>query len=114
MEIELKIGKLYDCSVDCDNGIEDNHSIIPLAKKSNDKDKSQFVMIDAKRLYKQNPSFVKEIIKMSFEEIMNDGIQGPYPNECDSMTTLYSLHNDGTLFDNHENMLFGFVETDVI
>ena len=69
-EIDIKHGILYDCSID-HNGIIEDTSIIPLAKEL--KSNRQFVMTDACRLYEQHPEYVKKIITMSFDDIMNDG-----------------------------------------
>ncbi len=73
---KLEHGKLYDCKVEHEKGVEDM-SIIPLAFE---KGKNlQFVMTDARRLFNENPSFVREIIKMDYEYICNDGIRSDYP-----------------------------------
>ena len=110
-EIELKHGKLYDCSIDC-NGKLEKSSIIPLAKDK--KSERMFVMTDARNLYKQNPNYVKEIIQMTFEYIWNDGIRSDYPFEYEALTLICTPEQDGSLLSFSEDHILGFVETDVI
>ena len=110
-EIELKLGKLYDCSIEC-NGKIIPHSIIPLAK--DDKSKEQYILFEARKLFNQNPKYIKDIIDMSFNYIMNDGIRSNYPFEYYSMATVCSQSRDGSLLDNNGNHIFGFEETNIL
>lgn len=110
-EIELKHGKLYDCSVEI-NGIIEQISIIPLAKDL--KSKNQFIMIDARKLHRENPQFVKEIIDMTYDYIMNDGIRSDYPSDYSALTIICTQDADGRLVDNEDNHIFRFVETNIL
>jgi ribosomal protein L37AE/L43A len=101
----LEQGKLYDCKVETDRGIE-IISIIPLAFE-NGKNR-QFVIIDARKLFAANPMFVREIVEMDFEYIMNDGIQSNYPLDSEVQTVLCATKSDGTLIDNRESIFFDF------
>ena len=108
---KLKQGKLYDCKVNHEKGIEEI-AIIPICFK---KGKNvQFVIIDARRLLKENPDFVHEIIDMDFEYIYDDGILADYPSEYDALTILCATDDDGTFIDNMGMVLYDFVETNEI
>jgi hypothetical protein len=108
---QLKHGKLYNCKVEHEKGIEEL-SIIPLAfEKGKNR---QFVMIDARRLYNQNPKLVQQIIKMDFDYIMYDGIEDDFPNDYSGLTILCTTQNDGTMLDHNESVWFDFIETDEI
>ena len=107
----LKRGKIYDCKVEHERGIE-NISIIPLAfeKAKN----CQFVMIDARKLFTKNPRFFKKIIQMDFRSIMNDGTCSYYPSDYDPITILCTTKNDGTLLESDGSIYFDFKESNEI
>lgn len=108
---KLEHGKLYDCKVEHERGIEEM-SIIPLAFK-NDKN-LQFVMTDARRLFRENPSFVREIIKMDYDYIYNDGIRTDYPFYYEALTIRCVTQNDGTILDYSDSVFLDFKRTDEI
>jgi len=108
---KLKHGKLYDCTIESDHGIEDM-SIIPLAFEETKN--RQFVMIDARRLFNNNRSLVFEIIKMDFETIMNDGIQSEFPHDYESLTIVCTTQEDGTFLDYLKCVYSDFIETSEI
>jgi hypothetical protein len=107
----LEHGKLYDCLVDCKGTIEQK-SIIPLAKDPNSS--RRFVMTDARRLFSENPGYVREIIEMDFEYIMNDGIREDYPFDYEALTVVCKPLEDGTFIEHGEGHFYGFVKTDII
>lgn len=108
---KLEHGKLYNCKVEHSRGIEDI-SIIPLAFEEGKN--RQFVMVDARNLFKKNPDYVRDIIKMDFDYIMNDGIRSDYPSEYESCTILCVTQGDGTLLDFGDAVLFDFRITNEI
>ena len=65
-------------------------------------------MIDAKKLIETNSQFVKEIIAMDYEYIMNDGIQADYPFDFSALTILCTTIDSERLMDYDENVLFDF------
>jgi hypothetical protein len=103
----LTHGKLYDCKLETDRGIE-TMSIMPLAFEEGRN--RQFVMIDAIRLFTKNPDIVRQIIKMDFNYIWNDGILCDYPSEYEALTILCATNNDETLVDNIGAVFFDFRE----
>ena len=108
---KLKHGKLYQCTVEYEKGIEEIY-IIPLAKQ---KDRNcQFFMADAKRLFQENPKYIYEIIKMDFNYIWNDGILSNYPSDYNTMTNIFTTQKDHTLLDCQGMVYSDFIETDVI
>ena len=107
---KLEHGKLYDCIVETKEGIE-NISIIPLAFKKGKN--QQFIMTDARRLFKKNPSFVHEIIKMGFDYIRNDGISD-YPHEYDGSKAICATQKDGSLLDSLGMRYYDFKKTNEI
>lgn len=108
---KLEQGKLYDCKVHHEKGIEEI-TIIPLSFKIGKN--VTFVIIDARRLLKENPNFVHEIINMDFEYIYDDGIKADYPSEYDALTILCATDDDGTFIDNDGIILYDFVKTSEI
>ena len=104
----LKHGKFYECKVEHSKGIE-AITIIPLVFEKNKN--RQFVMADARKLFKENPKHVYEIIKMDFNYIMNDGIISDYPFEFEALTILCATRNDKTLLDYSGMTYFDFKET---
>ena len=110
-EIDLKDGILYNCSIET-KGIFEDSSIIPLAKDT--KTDRQFYLIFASKFIKYYPEHVKEIMKMTFIEILNDGVKNlyPYNQELDSLTVIFRKENDGSLVDK-DSHIFGFVESDI-
>lgn len=108
---KLEHGKLYDCKVQHEKGIEDM-SIVPLAFK---KGKNlQFVMTDARRLFNENPQFVQEIINMDYDYIYNDGIRADYPFDYEALTITCATQEDGTIIDYSDSIFFDFKKTDVV
>lgn len=107
---KLEHGKLYDCIIEHCGGIEFD-SIIPLAfEKGKNR---QFVMHNARNLFKKNPDYIRDIIKMDFDYIMNDGIRRNYPSEYDC-TIIWITQSDGTLLDFGDAILFDFRITNEI
>lgn len=102
---KLEHGILYDCKVEYKNEIEDI-SIIPLAFENGKN--VQFVMNDARRLFKENPHYVREIINMDFNYISNDGIKADYPFDYDALTIACATQDDGTLIDYGGSIFFDF------
>jgi|GEM_PF-3448447 len=96
-QIQLKIGKLYDCgfSVDSEtNQYSGKMSFIPL---SFDLDNSQlFVLIWAKELYEKYPDAIKNSIKMSYNEIWNSGLKDKYP-DIEEFAFVCTLQENGSL-----------------
>jgi hypothetical protein len=105
---KLRRGKLYDCIVAIE-GTEEKTSIVPLAFKKGAN--VQFVMLDARRLFRDNPKFVHDIIKMSYDTIRCDGIKGSYPFDYDALTITCATQQDGTLVDYSDAEYFDFKET---
>lgn len=110
-EIDLKEEMLYNCSIET-KGIFEESSIIPLAKDT--KSDRQFYLIFARKFIKQYPEHVKDIMKMTFIEIWNDGVKNlyPYDHELDALTVILRKEHDGSLVDN-DSHIFGFVATDI-
>lgn len=107
----LEHGKIYDCEISHEKGIEKS-SVIPLAFK---KDSNlQFVMTNARTLFNKNPLFVKEIIKMEYDYIYNDGIRADYPSEYETLTVNCVTQDDGTILDYNEFIFFNFSKTDIL
>ncbi|QGW28901.1 hypothetical protein [Phnomibacter ginsenosidimutans] len=108
---KLEHGKLYDCKVEHENGIEET-SIIPLAFQ---KGKNlQFILTDARRLFTNNPTYVREIINMDYSYISNDGIRADYPFEYEALTIVCSTKNDKTIICYSGSVYFDFKRTDEI
>lgn len=107
----LEHGKLYDCKVEHEKGVEDA-SIIPLAFK-NDKN-LQFIMIDARRLFNANPNFIHEIINMDFEYIYDDGVRVDYPFDYYASITACATQKDGTLIAYRDVIYFDFKKMAII
>lgn len=106
---KLEHGKLYDCKVEHDRGIE-SISIIPLAfEKGRNR---QFVMIDARNLFAQNPDYVYNIIEMGFDYIMDDGIRADYPSGFEPV--LCATQGDGTIIEYGNAVFFDFRITDEV
>ena len=108
---KLEHGKLYECKVKHEKGIEDM-SIIPLAFKKGQN--LQFVMTDARRLFKENPRFVREIIKMDYDYIYNDGIRADYPFNYEALTVTCATQEDETIIDYSDSVFFDFKRTDEV
>ena len=108
---KLEHGKLYDCKVKHERGIE-VASIIPLAFKNNKN--IQFIMIEARKLFTANPQFVREIILMDYEYIYNDGIKADYPSDYGNLTTLCATQEDETLIGNFDIIYYDFIKTTII
>jgi len=94
--VNLEHGKLYDCIIDFIGEFEKD-SIIPLARDPNSF--KRFVMMDARRLFAENPKFIEEIAEMTFDEIMNEGISDHYPFNYEASTIILRPLSDGTLVD---------------
>jgi hypothetical protein len=107
----LDQGKLYDCKVRHEKGIEES-TIIPLAFKEGRN--LQFIMVDARKLYQQNPRFVREIIAMDYEYILYDGVRADYPDNYSAMTFECATRDDGVLVDSLNMEYFDFRKTDEI
>jgi hypothetical protein len=108
---KLEHGKLYDCKVEHEKGIE-NISVIPLAFK---KGKNlQFIMTDARRLFKENPNFVQEIIQMGYEYIYEDGIKADYPFDYSALTIICATRKDGSIVAYSDMVFFDFKRTDEV
>lgn len=132
MQTALKVGVLYDCRVKFPHGSDiqriasllkdpskidiqtgsEAGSIIPLVKDPNSN--RQFIMTDARRLFAEDPSFVKEIFKMSFDDIMNDGLEREEPSDFPALVVLCTPEHDGSLRDYGNFLLYDFIETDVV
>ncbi|MHA4811522.1 hypothetical protein ACX0G9_25730 [Flavitalea flava] len=105
---ELIKGKLYDCQVEHQHGIDDA-SIIPLAFE---KGKNRlYVMTDARRLLGINSTFVYKIINMDFDYMWQDGIHSDCTFDYSVLTIPCATHQDGTLIDFSELQYFDFVLT---
>jgi hypothetical protein len=102
---KLKHGVIYKCQIWTEGTYEDMH-IIPLAFENGRN--RQFVMIDAKRLYKEDPQFVKEIINMDFNYIWNDGLEREKPSDFTALTILCTTQRDGTMLDYSDSQFIGF------
>jgi hypothetical protein len=106
----LNPGKIYSCKVSHKEGIEDTF-IIPLAFDVNRN--RQFILTDAKRLFKLNSGHVKKIMKMDFNYIWNDGIMD-YPFDYNAMTIICTTQSDQSLLDGSGMIYFNFQETDLL
>ena len=108
---KLEHGKLYECKVKHKKGIEDL-SIIPLAFKPGEN--LQFILINARRLSKTNPQYVREIIQMDYDYIYNDGVKADYPDDYDAMISICATREDRTLLDIEGFEYFDFKITDEV
>ncbi|MFZ4523121.1 MAG: hypothetical protein ACOYNC_15530 [Bacteroidales bacterium] len=107
----LKHGKIYTCKVESRFGLEDM-TIMPLAfAKGKNK---QFIMSDASRLFKKDPEFVREIILMDYEYIMNDGLEREVADDFTALTNVFATQEDQTFVGYDGEILFDFEETDLI
>jgi hypothetical protein len=106
---ELKHGKAYDCTMDGNLGIEKS-IIVPLAMDA--KMKQQFIIIEADKLQKSNPDFLRRLIAMSFQEIVDEDIDGGDDRHSSSHVMKFTLDEHGSLYyEDYDCYLDGFVET---
>ena len=107
---ELKHGKLYDCTMDGDDGIKKT-SIVPLAADA--KTNQRYIIIDAKSLQKANPDFLRRLLAMSFHEIVDEDIDGGPDRQWRSFVWRFTLDEHGSLYYEHYDCyLTDFAETD--
>lgn len=99
----LEHGKLYDCLMAFTDALEKD-SIIPLARDPNSF--KRFVMMDARSLFTENPEYIEEIAKMTFNEILNEGISDQYPFHYDTNTIILRPFSDGTLAEDKVRIKF--------
>jgi hypothetical protein len=110
-EVALQHGKLYDCASYCDGTVEEQ-SIIPLAVDT--KGNRRWLLLDARRLFVLNPSRVRHLINMTFEDLSNSDFSSNYDLNWSAMLFVCTIMADGSLEDYAGNDLFAFTETDVI
>jgi hypothetical protein len=107
---ELQHGKLYDCTMDGDRGIEKT-TIIPLAADA--KTNRRHIIIDAKSLQKANPDLLRRLLAMSFQEIVDEDIDGGPDRKWRSFVWKSTLEEQGSLYyKDYDCYLADFVETD--
>jgi hypothetical protein len=56
-------------------------------------------MMDARRLFTENPKFIEKIAEITFDEILNEGISFKYPFNCEASTIILRPLTYGTLVD---------------
>ena len=107
---ELKHGKLYDCTMDGDDGIKKT-SIVPLAADA--KTNQRYIIIDAKSLQKANPDLFRRLLAMSFHEIVDEDLDGGPDRQWRSFVWRYASDEHGSLYyEDHDCYLADFVEID--
>lgn len=109
--IELRHGKLYDCTIDGDLG-PDNCSFVQLAidPKSN----RRFMLLGAKHLFAENFGYVQKLINMSFDELDSEDFDGNPDSIMGLQVWEFILDGDGILKSEvYDCYLDDFVETDV-
>jgi hypothetical protein len=102
-------GKLYDCKLETDLGIE-AMSIIPLSFENGRN--RQFVLIQGRKLLTSYPELVKSIINMDFTCLYDDGKSNEDLYETNVITALCSTQDDGTLLEEDGAIFFNFKEVD--
>ena len=108
---ELQHGKAYACTMDGDDGAE-NTCIVPLAADS--KTNRRYIIIEAKQLRRENPDFFRRLLKMSFDEIVDEDIDGGPDRKWSSFVWRFTLDEHGDLYyEDYDLYLGDFVETDM-
>jgi hypothetical protein len=107
---ELQHGKAYDCTMDGNKGIEKT-CIVPLATDA--KTNQRYIIIEAKKLRKENPDFLRRLLAMSFQEIVDEDIDGGDDRHSSSHIMKFTLDEHGSLYYEDFDLYLGdFVETD--
>ncbi len=110
-EIKPKQGSLYHCLIES-KGVRRKSTIIPLAK--NRITKRQFVLLNAKNIYKEYPEAVKELTNKSFFEIMTSGAENMDFFDFSECILLFLCQEDGSLLDYDGQRISNFVYVDVV
>jgi hypothetical protein len=110
--IELKHGRLYDCTIDGDLGPEDC-SFVQLAIDVTSH--RRFMLLGPKHLFSKNLGFVRKLIKMSFNELDSEDFDGDPDGIPGLQVWEFVLDDNGLLqAKSYDCYLDGFTETDVI
>lgn len=108
---ELQHGKPYSCTLDGQRGVEKS-IIIPLAIDA--KRERQFIAIEADKLKKRNPDFLRRLIAMTFQEIVDEDIDGGDDRDSSSYIMRFTL-GDGSLYcEDYDLYLGDFIEVDAV
>jgi len=105
---QLEHGKLYECDVELGGGKFDKTTFIPLAFHEGRNE--QFILTDARKLLKQYPQIVNEIINMRFLDIWNDGL-ADYPSEFKTMAAVFATQREGTGLDDSGVHYYEIIKT---
>ncbi len=107
---ELKHGKVYDCTMDGNLGVEKT-SIVPLATDA--QTNQRFIIIGAKKLQDANPDFFRRLIAMSFHEIVDEDLDGGPDRHWSAFVWKFTLDEHGFLYyEDYDCYLDDFVEED--
>ncbi|HXI72385.1 MAG TPA: DUF6697 family protein [Verrucomicrobiae bacterium] len=106
---ELKHGQAYDCTMDGDSGIEKT-CIVPLSADA--KTKRRYIINDAQKLRKENPDLFRRLLAMSFNEIVDEDIDGGPDRKRSSHVWRFTVNEQGSLYyEDYDLYLSDFVET---
>lgn len=92
---ELEHGKAYNCTMDGNLGIE-RTCIVPLAADA--KTKQRFIVMGANKLQKENLDFFRRLLAMSFQEIIDEDIDGGPDRRWRSYVWRFALDEQGSLY----------------
>src|ERR1035437_1628176 len=107
---ELQHGKLYDCTMDGDDGIVKT-TIVPLAADT--QTSQRYIIIDAKSLQKANPDLLRRLLAMSFQEIVDEDLDGGPDRHSSCFVWRFTLDEHGSLYyEDYDCYLGDFVEAD--
>ena len=107
---DLQHGKAYDCTMDGDKGVEKT-CIVHLATDS--KTNRRYIIIEARKLQKEAPDFYRRLLAMSFQEIVDEDIDGGDDREWSSYVWRFAINEQGDLYyEDYDLYLGDFVETE--
>ena len=105
---ELLHGKAYDCTIDGNKGVE-KVDVVPLAMDA--KKSQRYVIMSAKQLQKNNPDFFRRLLAMSFQEIVDEDLDGGPDREWSSFVWRFTIDEHGRLYyKDHDCYLNNFAE----
>jgi len=106
---ELLHGNAYDCTMDGDRGIEKT-CMVPLAMDG--KTNRRYIIIEAKKLKKENPDFFRRLLAMSYQEIVDEDLDGGPDRKWSSHVWRFTINEQGSLYyEDYDLYLSDFVET---
>ncbi len=92
---DLRLGQTYDCVFDGDQGREKS-CIVPLAVDA--AKRRQFILVEPRRVQTKSPAFYKRLLAMSYQEIVDEDLQGSPDREWSGYVWRMEITKAGELY----------------